>query len=144
MKKGQHIKVHLPGEWLWAKYLGGHQAQLDNMPLAEGWAYGDVVEFDPDSKEVTKLVKRTFRAGGVRYGIPKNATTEQITAVAKPLYEKLEKAGIQCEGYIPGMFGVAIPEKMTNEEARKIVEDAGAALVIDDEKPDKKPKRKKR
>jgi hypothetical protein len=141
-KPTEHIKVHLPGEWLWAIKLTATTAKLDNMPITGDWAYGDVVEFDPDSMEVTKLVERKYRSGGVTYNIPKGSTDKQIVAAMRPVYKALEKAGILCEGFTAGLLGVAVPLTMTVEQARKIVTDAGAVLHLDEDEP-KRKKRKK-
>lgn len=54
-----HIRVKLPGESFWAcTYLDlpANQAEINNVPLTEGFNFGDRIEFDED-RNVTRVVK---------------------------------------------------------------------------------------
>jgi len=47
-------------ETVWAHRLTDRTAQIDNLPLASGYKYKDVVEFDPE----TNRAIRTIQDGG--------------------------------------------------------------------------------
>ena len=132
MAKAQYIKVHVPGEWLWAVKKSKNTALLDNTPITRGYNYKDLVEFDPSTFEVVKVIESQYRQASVRYTVPLNAEEAAIVEVYARVCKALESEGIMCEGAGIGLIIAAVPMKMTDARAKKLAKAAGAIIVFPD------------
>lgn len=127
----KHIKLRIPGESFWALLVEGqaNQATVDNVLLSGDYSYGDLVEYDPDSHEVLRLVERRFVAARIDYDSTDGKETDRDVIdneVCKDnyvqLYEHFEPHGISVEGMMAGSAMVAIPVDMPARQLRAIVD----------------------
>lgn len=98
------IRIRLPTEsgftyeGVWAKELTENTGEINNIPIfTREYKFTDVVEFDSESREVTKLLKD----GGY-------TPTEMVRYEGDFQAEKRkwEAIGYEVEGYSPGIMGV--------------------------------------
>lgn len=128
--KPEHIKVRLPGEGIWAIKVTDTTATLDNMPLADGYAYGDLVEYEPGTMRVVRLIEHRYKSGVVRYDVPPRATDKDLSKIYRGIVTKLEKKGILCEGWGAGIIGIGYPTTMSADTLVNHVKDAGGSLQV--------------
>jgi hypothetical protein len=112
----QLIKVHIPGEGLWAALLPKGKAILRNTPLDDGYAFGDIVQLASNGYDVARVLEKTYRQGAAQYEFDA-ADEEQGRKRYAEVYTHLEECGILCEGWVPGVIGCSIPVTMTAERA---------------------------
>jgi len=117
------IKVHLPGERLWALDLGDGKAKLRNAPFAEGYSLFDIVKIDSDYN-VTELIERTHRPVQIKYEF----TPETIAEDYKKLVIYLSEKKIHIEGFVAGYAGLSVPNVILVDELKKILDESPVKL----------------
>jgi hypothetical protein len=107
--------------------LGGNIAEVENiLPFAPPCTLGDHVEFDPETHEITRVIKRVRQP---RAAIAKkNLEGEQIIAVKK----HFRSHDCPAEFFLCGdcyLFFIAIPATMEDEQFLSLVARAPAELT---------------
>jgi hypothetical protein len=113
------IKVHIPGESMWAARLPRGRAELRNTPTQQAYSYGDIVALDADGYEVNAVLERTYRQGVAEYTIEDGASEASVRAKHEALCTHFKQHGILCEGWVAGLVGCAIPVGMSVETAEE-------------------------
>jgi hypothetical protein len=115
-------KVHVKGgpagnggqESLWASAIGAETAFIENVPfVSDEVAWHDVVRLSPsgDVLEVLERLTRT-RRGTYQAAEDRQEALEQWRAIN----DHFDQRGIVCESAVPGMFAMAVPTTVSDEE----------------------------
>src|SRR5262249_22573483 len=102
-------------ESLWATPISKDTAMIDNIPFLSGRevAFRDLVRVS-DSGEVLEVLERLTRTGCATYEAAKDRAKAQQEWQA--IRDHFGKQDIICESATPGMFAMAIPTSVTDEE----------------------------
>lgn len=122
---GDEIKIQvtcpeggLADEFLWARWEGPGRARVRNVPfLTDAFSLGDLVEIDADH-EVERVLERVARTRHATY--PADGSDAEVRERYALLTGYLGKFGIQVEGGIPGLLGMAVPLGLGESELAAI------------------------
>lgn len=140
-----HIKIRIPltpapgtrgptGENLWAKELTPTTAQIDNSPFfTKEYVCGDIVEFDPISRNITKLIKRTARDVLLRFD--EAGTRAETLERWRKIYAHFQAKDGVVESGGGGFFIATVPLTMTEADLQALVEACPVPLQAAEEFP---------
>jgi hypothetical protein len=123
------IKVHVTldpancggagGESLWARQIHATAAKLDNIPFfATHLGLGDLVRID-DQGEVLEVLEWATHTRRATY--PADGSPAAVRRRWAQVREHLASWDIHVEGMVPGVFSMAVPVDLTDEELEGIL-----------------------
>lgn len=114
-----HIKINLGGESVWALQISETTAKIDNVPLTGGYGLGDLVEYNPRTGMVERVIDRASWTSAIRYDRSgeRSAIQERFSRICK----YLRSHEICFEGARPGMALISVPRDMNEEQLREVL-----------------------
>lgn len=139
--KDKYIKIHVPGESLWATDLGNNQAKIDNIPLTNLFGFGDIIEYKEVNKdsayEFVRVVQQTSKTFHIKYdaeGYKYSDVFDEKTIIIRERYKEisqyLKKFNFFTEGIVAGMACVAVPIETTDKIFEAIIEASPVTITL--------------
>jgi len=129
------LHIRYPGEGFWATPIGNNQAIVRNMLMEPPFTFGAVIEYD-EQRQYVRTIEDHYRPGVAYYRLPQGAdpnTPEGDELIRKRYHEAsayLEAKDIQCEGWMLGMLGCAIPIAMAPDDAMAYAKSAPGNIIV--------------
>lgn len=122
------------GETGWGRLIEPGRVLVNNIPYSDRLNIDDLVEveYPPGQNllEIKRVLKRNFEGKtAIDYQAPHKETYGK-------LHDAWHKAGMKCEGILPGLVLVAHHK---GEDPVKIAADAGITVTLHDTQPDLEP-----
>jgi hypothetical protein len=140
---GRMMKVHMTldperagvcSESLWAIRINATTAKIDNIPLTTtDFCLGDLVRID-DRGEIMQVLERGARTRRAMY--PAHGSRKQVVRRWQKIWDHLARWDIEVEPAVPGVFMMAVPADIGNEELEGIFASCDVPLFLVPESPD--------
>lgn len=128
----KYIKVHCPGESMWARDLGNKVALLDNDPLDHNYRWHDFVQLGADNREMGTVLFRVFtKKFGFRWRVKENEAEE--ATIREALWNSIHALGnnYNCSFFCPGLGFVLARDEAVPTDIAALLADAGKGAIID-------------
>lgn len=125
--ESNHIKLHIPGEFFWAKKLTDDTASVDNILMNKEIGYCDIVKFNPENNEVISVLIKKSNTFKINY-----PTIGDVKEMYKIIYNHFEEKGISVEGMFIGVVLLSVPVGLPESVVEKLIKECPVKLELDE------------